>query len=367
MEIFQLFPGKQKFIAKSSDSNASSSESFFAATWDGDVITWATGDQWKRVGRGKKGGSTLNRFLKKGVNMLSSHAPASTDKASGHDIEMKERGAETTKSNRKGFSAAASETAEAPTPNVGVAQSPKQQSASSPTSSSSAFWPSHTEQAAGAEQNDGVDHIEIRRRRSRHQEALNRKDWERRWSAHEDQLEAWELAVNQTQKQGDRPGDAESSPNLLPPDWVMKESTSKPGRFYYVNTVTNERSWSKPDQQVGAAVSGAAVAGSIEELSASNTIPGLEHDGHNHGKRRSMDLVGDLRTKVEPVLPETEEETNELKSFHSKIRWHRDDDFYSIVRQNPRLLNLSDPQTGNTALHLAVQNGHDDFTDVILR
>ena len=37
----------------------------------------------------------------------------------------------------------------------------------------------------------------------------------------------------------------------LPPDWVMKESKSNPGKFYYFNTSSGESSWEKPASSLG--------------------------------------------------------------------------------------------------------------------
>ena len=65
------------------------------------------------------------------------------------------------------------------------------------------------------------------------------------------------------------------------------------------------------------------------------------------------------------VVYATVEEIPDLRNFHSKIRWGRDG-FYTILDNTPHLLCMADPQTGNNALHIAVQNDQTEFTKYIL-
>jgi len=76
----------------------------------------------------------------------------------------------------------------------------------------------------------------------------------------------------------------------------------------------------------------------------------------------------DSGKKVEEVS-EAKAETftqEQIKALHSKIRWEKPLEEIKACVISPGIVNSSDDQNGNTAIHIAAQNGHLTVVDFII-
>jgi len=55
------------------------------------------------------------------------------------------------------------------------------------------------------------------------------------------------------------------------------------------------------------------------------------------------------------------------KDLHSDIRWDKRDKVAERLRKEPNAVNEPDPGNGNTAIHIAAQNGHTDMSALLIR
>lgn len=52
------------------------------------------------------------------------------------------------------------------------------------------------------------------------------------------------------------------------------------------------------------------------------------------------------------------------KTVHSAVRWNKLDEVKQLVQTYPELIDSKDDKNGNTAMHVAAQNGHYDLVKV---
>mmetsp|Transcript_19115 Transcript_19115/g.36564 ORF Transcript_19115/g.36564 Transcript_19115/m.36564 type:complete len:213 (-) Transcript_19115:517-1155(-) len=53
--------------------------------------------------------------------------------------------------------------------------------------------------------------------------------------------------------------------------------------------------------------------------------------------------------------------------LHGAIRWERMDEVTDIIKKSPSTIDLPDEKNGNTALHIAAQNGHMNLVELIVK
>lgn len=62
--------------------------------------------------------------------------------------------------------------------------------------------------------------------------------------------------------------------------------------------------------------------------------------------------------KKEVVTLDPKSLAERTKTFHSNIRWAKTDEVEKNLKETPQMLDATDPVNGNSALHIAAQNGH---------
>jgi len=52
------------------------------------------------------------------------------------------------------------------------------------------------------------------------------------------------------------------------------------------------------------------------------------------------------------------------KTVHSAVRWNKLDEAKKLIQSHPELIDSKEDKNGNTAMHVAAQNGHYDLVKV---
>ena len=98
-------------------------------------------------------------------------------------------------------------------------------------------------------------------------------------------------------------------------------------------------------------------ASSLASLASLGSSSAPQHQ-HQH-----QPPSAELDTKEEPE----EDDVVEMNKLHSLIRWNKKPlQMRELLLQTPTLVDVHDPRNGNTAIHIAAQNGHLDVVKMLI-
>mmetsp|Transcript_9641 Transcript_9641/g.13092 ORF Transcript_9641/g.13092 Transcript_9641/m.13092 type:complete len:207 (-) Transcript_9641:228-848(-) len=76
------------------------------------------------------------------------------------------------------------------------------------------------------------------------------------------------------------------------------------------------------------------------------------------GGSKATDVATSPTERIATDLP--------VDKLHGAVRWQKLDEVQKIYKQSPQTINKADAQNGNTAIHIASQNGHIDLVKLLI-